>query len=415
MKTLLFINIRSHKVERVQPIIEAKNLGYRVVLMADKEPKFIGNLLDELIIIDSYDIRQTINKVMEYNKNVKISGILTWSDKDVELVSYLNKELGLPGVNPEIVQNVRNKYNMRQAISNIKNLSPKFQRVESLEGLRIAVDYIGIPGILKPVGASGSKGIFKIESAQYLENIFHSLVDATSPKNDKVYTYYPNEYIYEEYIEGEEFSVEGVVQNNEVFIAGITDKRVTDDFSLEYIAFFPSDKPKHVKDEIKGRATLAIQILEIDNCAFHLEGRLTKEGFKVIEVAARPAGGFITSHLIRLSSGYSFIEKIIDVSVGNDVKKQWPDFEKNNKKLCYYSIRAHQSGTFKKIEGLDNIMEIPGVKLVIPLKEAGDKVVMPPEHFSSCFVANIILEGRSTKEIENIINKIEEFIKVEIQ
>ena len=60
-------------------------------------------------------------------------------------------------------------------------------------------------------------------------------------------------------------------------------------------------------------------------------------------------------------------------------------------------------------------MEIPGVKLVIPLKEAGDKVVMPPEHFSSCFVANIILEGRSTKEIENIINKIEEFIKVEIQ
>ena len=83
MKTLLFINIRSHKVERVQPIIEAKNLGYRVVLMADKEPKFIGNLLDELIIIDSYDIRQTINKVMEYHKNVKISGILTWSDKDV--------------------------------------------------------------------------------------------------------------------------------------------------------------------------------------------------------------------------------------------------------------------------------------------------------------------------------------------
>ena len=189
MKTLLFINIRSHKVERVQPIIEAKNLGYRVVLMADKEPKFIGNLLDELIIIDSYDIRQTINKVMEYHKNVKISGILTWSDKDVELVSYLNKELGLPGVNPEIVQNVRNKYNMRQAISNIKNLSPKFQRVESLEDLRIAVDYIGIPGILKPVGASGSKGIFKIESAQHLENIFHSLVDATSPKNDKVYTY----------------------------------------------------------------------------------------------------------------------------------------------------------------------------------------------------------------------------------
>ena len=37
METLLFINLRSHKVERIQPIIEAKNLGYRVVLMADKD------------------------------------------------------------------------------------------------------------------------------------------------------------------------------------------------------------------------------------------------------------------------------------------------------------------------------------------------------------------------------------------
>ena len=48
---------------------------------------------------------------------------------------------------------------------------------------------------------------------------------------------------------------------------------------------------------------------KIDHCAFHLEGRLTESGFKVIEIAARPAGGFITSHLIRLSSGHSFIEK----------------------------------------------------------------------------------------------------------
>lgn len=80
---------------------------------------------------------------------------------------------------------------------------------------------------------------------------------------DKVYSYYPNLYIYEEYIEGEEFSVEGVVQNKEVFIAGITDKRVTPKFSLEYIAFFPSDKPEKVKDEIKKKTKLAIQSLKL--------------------------------------------------------------------------------------------------------------------------------------------------------
>lgn len=61
--------------------------------------------------------------------------------------------------------------------------------------------------------------------------------------------------------------------------------------------------------KLKRKTKLAIQSLKIDHCAFHLEGRLTESGFKVIEIAARPAGGFITSHLIRLSSGHSFIEK----------------------------------------------------------------------------------------------------------
>ena len=74
METLLFINIRSHKVERVQPIIEAKNLGYRVVLMADKNPKLIGKLVDELII-DSYDIQKRLIQLLN-TKKYKISGVL---------------------------------------------------------------------------------------------------------------------------------------------------------------------------------------------------------------------------------------------------------------------------------------------------------------------------------------------------
>ena len=56
-----------------------------------------------------------------------------------------------------------------------------------------------------------------------------------------------------------------------------------------------------------------------------------------------------------------------------------------------------------------------GVIAVIPLKEEGDEVIMPPQHFSSCFIANIILEGESTEDIENTIDEIESFIKVEIQ
>ena len=46
-----------------------------------------------------------------------------------------------------------------------------------------------------------------------------------------------------------------------------------------------------------------------------------------------------------------------------------------------FIVYAHIKVEHSKIVGFDSIMEIPGVIAVIPLKEEGDEVIMPPEHF----------------------------------
>ncbi|HAR6334120.1 TPA: ATP-grasp domain-containing protein [Staphylococcus pseudintermedius] len=415
MKTLLFINLRSHKVERIAPVIEAKRQGYRVVLMTDHDPQLIDSGLDEVIEIDTYDETAVVEAVIAYHQQHHLSGILTWSDKDVELVAQLNDRLQLPGIPVSHVKNARNKYLMRMAFDQVPDISPDYENVRSEVDLRHAVARIGTPGILKPVGASGSKGIFKIESEECIEYVYETLRHATSPERDKVYHYYPNDYIYEGYLVGEEVSVEGVVQNGEVRIAGITDKAVTPEYSLEYIAIFPSDKNAALQQEIKTKATQAIQSLGIDHCAFHLEGRVTKDGFKVIESTARPGGGFIASHLIPGASGHSYIEKILDVAVGNDVTENWPTFDQTSKKMCFYSVMAEQAGIFKGVQGLDRLVEIPGVHYVVSLKNYGDSVILPPEHFSSCFVLNIVFEAESTEAVQQKIDWIHEVIEVIVE
>lgn len=415
MKTLLFINLRSHKVERIAPVIEAKRQGYRVVLMTDHDPQLIDSGLDEVIEIDTYDETAVVEAVIAYHQQHHLSGILTWSDKDVELVAQLNDRLQLPGIPVSHVKNARNKYLMRMAFDQVPDISPDCENVRSEVDLRHAVARIGTPGILKPVGASGSKGIFKIESEECIEYVYETLRHATSPERDKVYHYYPNDYIYEGYLVGEEVSVEGVVQNGEVRIAGITDKAVTPEYSLEYIAIFPSDKNAALQQEIKTKATQAIQSLGIDHCAFHLEGRVTKDSFKVIESAARPGGGFIASHLIPGASGHSYIEKILDVAVGNDVTENWPTFDQTSKKMCFYSVMAEQAGIFKGVQGLDRLVEIPGVHYVVSLKNYGDSVILPPEHFSSCFVLNIVFEAESTEAVQQKIDWIHEVIEVIVE
>nr|WP_238410015.1 ATP-grasp domain-containing protein [Staphylococcus pseudintermedius] len=407
--------MRSHKVERIAPVIEAKRQGYRVVLMTDHDPQLIDSGLDEVIEIDTYDETAVVEAVIAYHQQHHLSGILTWSDKDVELVAQLNDRLQLPGIPVSHVKNARNKYLMRMAFDQVPDISPDYENVRSEVDLRHAVARIGTPGILKPVGASGSKGIFKIESEECIEYVYETLRHATSPERDKVYHYYPNDYIYEGYLVGEEVSVEGVVQNGEVRIAGITDKAVTPEYSLEYIAIFPSDKNAALQQEIKTKATQAIQSLGIDHCAFHLEGRVTKDGFKVIESAARPGGGFIASHLIPGVSGHSYIEKILDVAVGNDVTENWPTFDQTSKKMCFYSVMAEQAGIFKGVQGLDRLVEIPGVHYVVSLKNYGDSVILPPEHFSSCFVLNIVFEAESTEAVQQKIDWIHEVIEVIVE
>lgn len=415
METLLFVNLRSYKVERIQPILIAKKLGYRVALIADSDPNLLEDLIDDLIITNTYNIEKSIEEVKKYNKLHPISGVMTWSDKDVELVANLNSVLGTPGIDLNAVINARNKYHMREKFKNIPNISAKFKRVYDYTDLEKAVQEIGTPGVLKPVGASGSKGIFRIENEDNLEKTYQSLIKFTSPKNDLVYSYYPNEYIYEEFLEGEEVSVEGLVQNNEVFIAGITDKNVTEEFSLEYFEIFPSEKDDKTKKEIKDKTKLAIESLGINNCAFHLEGRVTDNGFKVIEAAARPGGGFIASHMLEISSGSSFIEKVIEVAVGNDIKKDWKPFDLNNKRVGYYNVIPEKEGSLLNISGIDKALEIGGLKYIIPLKNYGDKIIFPPKSFSSSFLLTILIEGEGSKDIKNKLQKIKNIISYEIE
>lgn len=416
MKTLLYINIRSYKIERLKPIYAAKKLGYRVVLLADNNPQLDEDILDDVIVTNTYNIEEATKLVINYNEKNKIDGVYTWSDKDVELVAHIGEALGLKTISIETSRRARNKFLMREAIDKVEGLCPKYKKVCTFDDLNNAFNEIGTPAIFKPVGASGSKSIFKINNSTDLKEIYNLMLKSTSPTLDKVYTYFPGEYIYEEYLDGDEVSVEGVVQNNKVFIAGITDKTVTKDFSLEYLEIFPSEKDKNIINEIKTNSKKAIEALQFNDCSFHLEGRYTKNGFKIIEVAARPGGGFIASHVIEYASGHSFLEQVIKVGLGIDISKDWPIFDQTTtKRIGHYDFLAKKEGVLLDIQGLDDAMELEGVLLLTPTKKPLEQVTLPPESFGACYLATTIVEGSSTKDILNTFNKMEDKIKFNIE
>lgn len=408
-KTLIYVNIRPYKVERLVPIYTAKRMGFKVVLLSDEDPGLDKRIIDDLLLVDTYNMEYVVNVSKEYAKTHRISGVLTWTDKDVELVAKIGEALSLPTISVDAAKNSRNKYLMRNTLMNrVADLCPDFRRVTTYDHFKKAVDKLGYPGIFKPVGASGSKNIFKIERDTNLHEMYETMVESTSPVDDKIYSYYPNEYIYEEYLNGPEVSVDGLVQNGTVYITGVADNLVTEDFSLDYLEIFPSEKSDETIGLIKDGVNRTITALEFNNCSFHLEGRLTSDGFKIIEVAGRPGGGFLATHVIGHAAGISYLEFIIKVATGENIEDSWVDFDTiSTRSVCHYEVISKKEGVVDGLHGLDDVIEDENVIVIVPLRNIGDRIFLPPKDFETCYLATTILKGNNFKEVQKTIQRLE--------
>lgn len=205
---------------------------------------------------------------------------------------------------------VKHKYKMREALKRNEVPHPKFQFVKTLSDLQAAANYIGFPLIFKPVAASTSVAVFKIDSQQELENTFQFM--ATCERTS--YWLYADEYIAEEYMEGQEISVKGIINRDQIHFAGITHKSVSSPGFTEWMHCFPAYFEENTCAIIYEMVKQAIHAVSINDCAFHVEVMMTAEGPKIVEINSRLAGAFLSSHLVPLATGIKAKPSSLNVS-----------------------------------------------------------------------------------------------------
>jgi formate-dependent phosphoribosylglycinamide formyltransferase (GAR transformylase) len=386
-KVILFACLRSQPIERLQPLLAAKRLGLEVAVTSQFVPQWAKNYVSYHIAASPLKPEEWKSAVRKFHAEKPLSGILTWTDRDVEVVSQMCDELGLAGLHPMAARNARNKYEMRIAL-NKAGVCPPFALVTRTQDLVNAVASIGTPGVLKPVGASGSKAIFIIEECAELSQTFEKMIAVTDPKSDNMYAQYPLQYIYEGFLDGPELCVDGVIQNGEVIFAGMCDKAVTPIHSLEYAVFTPTRLSEHRTDIFRAVAN-GISAMGLDNCSFHAEGRLTKDGFRILEIAARPGGGYVSSHLYELSRKFPFHENAIKVACRIPVSSVSAHREEMENTLSAgsYFVIPPKTGVVKKVSGIAEALETDGILFAIPQVETGERVFAPPDGYGSPMVA----------------------------
>jgi biotin carboxylase len=375
VSTIVFIDIRSDYIERIKPMLAAKALGLEVILLVDKKPAIDENLA-QVIVLNTFDKAEVLATL----EKISFDAVLTWGDKDVELVAEIGRKYKLPALAPEAARCARNKFLMRQAVSRqFPQYCPSFFAVETLSDLESALAQIRGKAILKPVGASGSKAIYSCDGSREISALWKEVANVCFPEEGSIFTYYPNQFICEERMAGDEFSVEGLVADGEIHVLGITDKRIETRHFTEIGHIFPSRfTGTNVGDIINDGVRNIVRAIGLNNCAFHFEGVYTSQGLRMFEIAARAGGGYIASWLVEEVTGVPYTQKIIEMALGRRV---WMEAKADGFAGVRFVITP-KPGIFKEVRGVSGALETPYVRNVIVKPEFGDKIGMPPTGYN---------------------------------
>lgn len=400
--TIIFAGTRRTGLEVNAAVRGALEAGAKIALLAESPPEWSPCALAEFVRTDLFDRDAAIAEGVALARRTNAKGVVAWTDPGVEVAAGIASACGLPGLQPEAAHRARNKRSMRMALRDRPELMPRFRPVRTLDDLREAAGDVGFPGVLKPAGANGSKAIQQVHGPEQLEGCWARARALTSPEIDKVFGAYPGEFLYEERLGGSEHSVEGFVVDGEVVAAGITDKWVTEDHYLEYREIHPTQLPAEAQERVLDLARAVVAGLGLDWCAFHLECRVLATGeAKLLEIAARPGGGYIASHLVPLSTGIPFCANVSRVAMG-----ERPDVRRTRALHAGgHSMLARAPGRFDGLEGLDEVLDLWGLEHFVWEKRRGAPVVLPPGQALSSWLASVIVCDVSYEEVEELLDR----------
>ena len=246
-------------------------------------------------------------QILDECRRIGIDGICSIaSDLAMITVNYVAEQMGLVGNSMACTAVSTNKHKMRKCFEAHGDPSPKSLCVRS--GKELDGVPLNYPVIVKPVDRSGSRGITKLMDERGLEEAISRAMDQGFEKCALV----------EEFVTGEEYSVEFLSWQGEHHFLAMTRKFTTGAPGYIETAHL---EPAGVDEETERRAVNivrhALTSLGIQYGASHSELKIAEDGqIKLIEIGGRMGGDCIGSDLVRLSTGVDFVRAVIDVALG---------------------------------------------------------------------------------------------------
>ena len=293
------------------PLIEtAAAMGLQTIVfdMASKAPGM--RLAKRQILMSTRDIEGCVREARKLAQEISIHGVITAGTDASRAVAAIASALELPGIRYADAEACSNKVLMRARLREHKVPIPDFYSVWSLNEARAAMDKLNFPLVLKPAENMGARGVIKIERRQDIYTAF---------RHTKKYSP-TGEMIIEEYIPGAELSIDALAWQGKFQITGIADRIIAHEpYFIELGHNMPSAQPLEILEEAQTVMYKAMRALGIHTGAAKGDLKISPEGIKVGELAARLSGGFMSSHTYPLYSGVNLLKAAVEIALGESI------------------------------------------------------------------------------------------------
>lgn len=280
--------------------------------------------------------------VLDGAKKLHINRIVNCcNDYAIPVCAFVSEQLNLPCViDYNTALDCTDKARMKEVFVKNGIGTSRFQKIVDKETPQIEIKY---PVVVKPVDASGSKGIRKVDKEELLtESVSFAFSQCV----------YKKEVIIEEFIEGDEFQVDCDVCDGEVNIVLI---RMKPKFKRNEISSCVGSliSPELFDNNyivFKRIAESLSKSFHITNNTFFFQLIKNCETVNVIELGIRVGGGW-SYKIIKEVTGCDFLRLSLLSQLG--IKKH--DHYHRPTKYCHTSFLFAKKGCFNNIIGLEEL------------------------------------------------------------
>jgi len=370
-------------------IDKAKAKGLFTIVIDPDENAFCKNRSDIFKVVNGKDVELTLKTAKDYN----VSGIVTTAtDKPLVMMATIAEKLCLPFYSVNTAINSTDKLKMKEIFNKNDISCAKGVEVENV------TDYSdSFPIIVKPRDNSGSRGVYFCKNSEELESVFNEVKKFTSKETVLI----------EEYIEGQEYSIESLHFDGRHQVIQITEKTTT---PFPYNVELEHKQPAQLSQTLKNEISQIIEKIGVsfnfENCASHTELKINDRGeIKIIETSPRLGGDYITSHLVPLSTGVDIESLLLDIALGVNIKI--PKLLNNASMVYFFHFPSGEK--YLKTDKLNSIRNMEGiVDFEFQLKE-GD--IIPIIKSSLDRYGHIIIQNKNYNEMLQIREKLISYIE----